>query len=326
MKLFGRNLIPFVLVAFAVYLLGNYQRDHHAPEGDLIKTSFLLTSRKYLDPPSGIPSSNTSVDSPILLVGDSHLDQRPTNCRYQEYLTTPVSSHSHWAYTPHVDVFSLGVSLTDSLKHELVIFEVVERNFFHFAQNFLATDSTVQIAPKSNNSQNHFSFVDGIGDGLRTLCSAFGLQHEWIKNDECQIRECHESIPLFSRDRLLITKKDEMHRKKPEEITAILNELKLKLRHHFQPMNIEFLVYIIPDKTTLYSPFCTCEDLHPSFLLSPPFSSNVSSPIIPMQTAIENGTMEVYKYSDTHLSPTGASIVGQHLDSEILAWLMSQEH
>ena len=326
MKLFGRNLIPFVLVAFAVYLLGNYQRDHHAPEGDLIKTSFLLTSRKYLDPPSGIPPSNVSVDSPILLVGDSHLDQRPTNCRYQEYLTTPVSSHSHWAYTPNVDPFSLGVSLADSSTHDLVIFEVVERNFFRFAQDFLATDSTVQIAPKSNNSQNQFSFVNGIGAGLRTLCSAFGLRHKWIKNDQCQIRECHESVPLFSSDRLLMTKMVEQHRKKPEEVTAILDELTLKLRQDFKPMSIEFLVYIIPDKATLYSPFCNCEDLHPSFLSNLPVSSNVSSPIIPMQTAIANGTMEVYKYSDTHLSPTGASIVGQHLDSEILAWLMSQEH
>ena len=66
--------------------------------------------------------------------------------------------------------------------------------------------------------------------------------------------------------------------------------------------------------------------LHPSFLLEPHLIDHIQSPVFSMREAVATGTMEVFKYSDTHLAPAGAKIVGEHLNGVLKQWAENQPY
>ena len=67
----------------------------------------------------------------------------------------------------------------------------------------------------------------------------------------------------------------------------------------------------------------------PEFLLFLPIvfglywfiTRRIQSPVLPMREAVEAETMEVYKYSNTHLAEAGAQIVGEYLSKALQLWV-----
>ena len=50
------------------------------------------------------------------------------------------------------------------------------------------------------------------------------------------------------------------------------------------------------------------------------WTGHVQSPVFSMRDSVAAGTMEVFKYSDTHLVPASAKIVGHHLNGVQKEW------
>ena len=105
------------------------------------------------------------------------------------------------------------------------------------------------------------------------------------------------------------------NRKKPEETQSIIRDLTVRLHDILDPKNIEFLLYVIPDKETVYTDFFDSKKLPASFLEYDSLPLEVISPVNELKHAVNKGEMEVFKYSDTHLGESGARIVGQHLQA-----------
>ena len=319
MKSFGIKLIPFVVGAASFWLLGWYQANFHAHEGDLVRTGFLITQRHYEDP-DPIPTARDTAIHDILLVGDSHLNQSPTNRRFQEHITIPMSVHSHWSYEGSLNPITLGVSLARKQKPKLVVFEMVERNLVHFALDHLHADS-IETPPIITTRRAVGSQVfSHLGNGVRTSAALLNIRHKWLKNDQSKVLTSRSSPPLHSHDQILITKKVWERRKPPGEVTSIINSVKQVLTQQLEPFRTEFIIYVIPDKATVYSDFFECSDLHPSFLLNGALPDKIHSPVHAMRRAVNDGIMEVYKYSDTHLGVNGAQITGTHLNGILEGW------
>ena len=324
MKSFGVKLTPYLLGAALFWLLGWYQANFQAPEGDLFRTSFLIGTRHYPDP-LPLSAARDSIVHDILLVGDSHLDPSPTSRRFQTHADLPVSSHSHWAYENFSDPFSLGVALSREQSPRLVIFEVVERNLIHFAHGFMQLDSLPEprIASPHKHIEGGFSHL---GNGVRSAASLLNIRHKWCQNDQCRILPCTKSPPLYYDNSIFLTKMVWERRKPPHEVLPVLNQLHQALSARLKPNGIDFIIYVIPDKATVYSDFFDSAGLHPSFLLDPSFTDRVQSPVFSMRKAVTAGTMEVFKYSDTHLAPAGAKIVGEHLNGVLKQWAENQPY
>lgn len=314
MKSFGIKLVPFVIGASSFWLLGWYQAKFHAQEGDLVRTGFLITKKHYENPHS-TPTARDTATHDILLVGDSHLDQTPSNRRFQNYLSTPVSAHSHWSYEAHTNLFTLGVTLAKVQQPKLVVFEVVERNLTHFAQQHLSQDSIAIPPIRTPQITAETRAFSHLGNGVRTAAGLLNIRHKWLKNDRCRVIQSQGNAPLHEHNHLLFTTDIWDFRKPPNEVTSIVDSLQKALTVRLHPFGINFIIYIIPDKATLYSDFFDSSNLHPSFLLENALPIKVYSPIQPMLAAVNEGVMEVYKYSDTHLGRSGAEIVGNHLQS-----------
>ena len=314
MKSFGINLIPFVAGAALFWLLGWYQANFHAQEGDLVRTGFLITKRHY-DTTDPIPTARDTTIHDILLIGDSHLDQSPVNRRFQHHLNSSVSAHSRFSYEGVPNPFMLGVALAREQRPKIVVFEMVERNLVGFAQQYLNQDSIraqLILAPKQNTPVFEFSHL---GNGVRTAAGLLNFRHKWLKNDQCEVLSSRGEPPLHNHDQLLFLNKIWELRKPPNEVTSIVDSLQQVLTQQLDAIDSDFIIYVIPDKATVYSDFFESSNLHPSFLLNDTLPSKVHSPIHSMRKAVNDGVMEVYKYSDTHLGLAGAQIVGNHLQS-----------
>ena len=324
MKSFGIRLIPYVLGVALFWLLGWYQTHFQAPEGDLVRVGFLITDRHYPDPePLAKVRDTSSCD--ILLVGDSHLDQSPTSRRFQNHLNLEVSAHSHFAYEDH-NPFSLGMALALQQSPELVVFQVTERTLIYFARRFLQKKDAItapRIAPHPQKQES--SGFSHLGNGLRTAASFFDIRLNWCLNHRCKVVPCTSRCPLYSNDKIFLIK-EVWRRPPPREVWPILKKLKEDLSNRLGPQGTDFLIYVIPDKATVYSDFFDATDLPPSFLLESPWPADVYSPIHEMREAVHSGTMEVFKYSDTHLAEAGAKITGQHLTEVLQQWTEGPSH
>lgn len=319
MKSFGINLIPFVAGAVFFWLLGWYQANFHAQEGDLVRTGFLITERHY-ENPDPIPTTRDNTLHDILLVGDSHLDQNPSNRRFQKNIAIPVSAHSYWSYEGSLNPFTLGVALAKEQKSKLVVFEVVERNLVHFTKEHFSHDSIAPPSTKTTTLKMEKKAFSHLGNGARTAAALFHIRHKWFKNDQCRVLPSRSDTPLHSHDQILITKMVWERRKPSSEINAIVDSLKQVLTHQLKPFGTDFIIYVIPDKATVYSDFFESSSLHPSFLLGSELPDKLHSPVKAMRNAVNAGVMEVYKYSDTHLGEAGAQITGAHLNGILADW------
>ena len=325
MKSFGKRLIPFILGTTLFGMLGWYQANFHAMEGDLVRSSYLITNRHYSDPVLLPPSRDTTARK-ILLVGDSHLNQSPSSRRFQNYMDIEVSSNSCWAYESPRNPFTLGVALATQRHPDLVVLEVVERNLIKFAREFLQLESIpepeIPIATPKKRGQP----LKHIGNGARTAASLLNIRHKWLQNDQCRVLPCSKKPPLHSPSSLFLTKNVWANRKPSHEVTPILDQLKQSLADLLNPKGIDFFIYIIPDKATVYNDFIDPVGLPPSFLLEAPLPTDVYSPLAEMRKAVNAGTMEVFKYSDTHLGEAGAQIAGTHLNEIIQSWTENQSY
>ena len=310
MKSFGKRLIPFFLCAALFWMLGWYQANFHAPEGDLVRSSFLITTRHYPDPIQLPPARDTTARN-ILLIGDSHLDQSPLTRRFQNHLDIEVSSNSCWAYESP-NPFLLGLALARETNPDLLVIEVVERNLVPFASDFCRQDNILEPKIKGTSPKRKNSGFHHLGNGVRTAASILTIRHRWYQNDKCRTVPSTKYIPLYSHDEIHLINKV-WSRPPAQEATTVLKELKDALSNQLGTRGIDFFIYVIPDKATVYHDFFDSADLPPSFLLEKSLPPDIYSPILDMREAINAGTMEVYKYSDTHLGEAGAQITGAHL-------------
>ena len=317
MQSFGAQLIPYLLGAALFWLLGWYQANFHAPEGDLVRSSFLITTRHYPDPIQLPPARDTTACN-ILLVGDSHLDQRPSIRRFQNHMDIEVSSHSCWAYESP-NPFVLGLALAEEANPKLLVVEVVERNLAHFAGDFLRKESILKPRIKDSATEPSDRGFHHLGNGVRSAASILNIRHKWCQNDKCHTAPCNAHVPLYSQDKIHLINKI-WNRPPAQEAKSALKELKEAFSNRLETRGVEFFIYVIPDKATVYQEFFNSASLPTSFLLEGSLPTSVYSPITEMRKAVNAGTREVYKYSDTHLGEAGAKIAGTHLNEIIQSW------
>jgi len=121
---------------------------------------------------------------------------------------------------------------------------------------------------------------------------------------------------LHNENELLSISKTRKLRQSPDKIFNQLERLKPILDSISHMHDAEYLLFIIPDKISVYEDFLPAGAItKPSFLNDPRLNDFpwVVSPLNQLKTAAEQGEMELFKYSDTHFGPAGAAIAGQSL-------------
>ena len=318
MRQFLIQLLPYFLVAAVLQGIGDIQQSYFAGEGDLIRLGRLFPRRYYKDTPPMSPAQSAEYHE-VLLVGDSHLDQAPRQRRFQHYLTTPTSSHSYWSYEKGQNPIITAIRLIhqNKLQPKVLIIEIIERNLVSSTIDFLRCKDFSQPLEAKPWSKKRITFPYHIDEGVASLLSIASVQNSWFNNHRCTKLKTTTPPPLFNNHNLLLLSESINNRKPISETEKFILVLNDSLHKILDPLEIPFVVYIIPDKATVYSNHFDSSILPPSVLDHDPLSGIISSPVVELRQAVADGQMEVYKYSDTHLGESGARIVGIHLQNVI---------
>ena len=316
MKQFAIRSLPYIFIAILLQGIGWYQLKYFAGEGDLIRIGAHFIPRRYTDTPI-LPEAQSKQAEQVLIVGDSHLDQSPLKRRFQEYLTTPSSCHSFHSYENGKNPIISAVKLVEHSNYqpETLVIQIIERSLLASALDFVASrDLSDPLRPKVWKQRTN-TVPYRIDNGIAASLTFLGITNSWFNNHRCLTLKTTNSPPLYHNHLILLLSKVFNNRKKPEETQSIIRDLTVRLHDILDPKNIEFLLYVIPDKETVYTDFFDSKKLPASFLEYDSLPLEVISPVNELKHAVNKGEMEVFKYSDTHLGESGARIVGQHLQA-----------
>ena len=318
MRQFLIQLLPYLLIGVFLQGLGYIQSTYFAGEGDLIRLGRFFPKRHYKDTPP-MSTAQSAECHEVLLVGDSHLDQAPIQRRFQHYLTTPTSSHSHWSYENGRNPLITAIKLIRQNKPQpkFLIIEIVERNLIPSAIDFLRYQDFSQPLKTKNGQKGHISLPYHVDEGIASLLSVGNFRVSWFNNHLCQKLKTTKPPPLYNNQNILLYSEELNEQKSISESAKTIEALDNRLHETLDPLGIPFFLYIIPNKATVYSNYFDSSIVARSILDHSPMPGTITSPVFELRQAVADGQMEVYKYSDTHLGTSGARIVGMHLKNLI---------
>lgn len=312
-------LTPFA-VLFSLSLLSN-------PEsGDLARMAGLQKAPYHHQPDhEDVPIQilNGHKDSSLVIIGDSFLNRSERSRNLQRHISNdlkiiPFCSRLFDESNP----FRLLQHTSDSLLKigsiapSLVILESVERAT---AGRLKTLNQTAGVQNNLVQPVQSWSSKTAIKKGITLVITrvlSFIGSHKTGSSQVYQLKiqdgwqgiGIPSWIPVFAGDALYNTNSIDQEELKPHFDTL------LEIAKDFFPeAEIKFL--IIPDKSSVLTKFydtprrneaINWENLHP----------NILYPIRPLQTAIEQGIPDVYRWGDTHLGNNGSKIVGEYINSK----------
>ena len=323
MKIFAINLLPYIIALISVSFVGWDQKQNHAPEGDLIRMGFLRSLHQYEN--KADRTENDEIDATTFIFGDSFLIQDDSST-YSRHLDTPTHDFCWFEqyFAAHsASIFNLAFEFNpDSTKINHIIFEAIERTISKHAEKTLEQSREQTHTANRHLIQNKetSNWYRHYPNGLRSIAAMIGVQSHFLQNNECLITRSHRHLPLHNKHNLLSISNTQKLRKSPDEIFNQLERLKPILDSISHLHNAEYLLFVIPDKISVYEDFLPSEAIpKPSFLNDPRLDEFpwVVSPLNQLRTAAEQGEMELFKYSDTHFGPAGAAIAAERLQKAI---------
>ena len=317
MKTFAIKLLPYIIALISVSLVGWNQKRYHAPEGDLIRLGFLRSLHQYEN--KAHRTEKDAAEATTFIFGDSFLIQDDSST-YSRHLDTPTQDFCWFQKqftAPEASIFNLAFEFNpDSSKINHIIFETIERNISRHAGAALNHSNTLKPLVDKNGSRKSIMWHRHFPNGIRTIASDLGIQRCFLKNNNSLRTRSTSELPLYRSNELISTIQTRRFRQSPDEVFNELERLKPILDSISNLHDAEYLLFIIPDKISVYEDFLPSGVIaKPSFLNDPGLNDFpwVVSPLNQLKTAAEQGEMELFKYSDTHFGPAGAAIAGQSL-------------
>lgn len=312
-------LCPFA-VLFSLSFLSN------PDSGDLarmagLRNTFYLHQQDFGD--VHVEILNGQKDSSVVIIGDSFLNRSESSRNVQHHVTNsfkilPFCTRLLDESNPFklLEFVSDSVSKIGGSPPRLVILECVERAAADRIESLSQTANVKNISVKS---VKNWTPKTAIKKGMILALSKFWRSVGSHKTGsgkvyQLRVREKYQGqglppwVPVYAYDALY----RESTKLQREEFQAHFNTLSEKVASLFPQAEVKFL--IIPDKSSVLAPFyelpsqnepINWEDLH----------SNILYPIEPLQTAIEKGISDVYRWGDTHLGNNGSRIVGDYIQS-----------
>ncbi|MGB5982418.1 MAG: hypothetical protein WBG46_09750 [Nonlabens sp.] len=324
--------IPLIVLIIVTYLF--YSKN----DGDLLRLGHLPNlypeySRKFIKEKPEIlyktvDQDLSEVDFEVVTIGDSFAQQNNTSGGFKNYIarSTDVLHIYRNLYKNQINGLHALINSDFFQKHKTktVVLEIVQRDAINLTKK-VDRDSLIKLAKikaQISDRKNRINEKRGNSNDINILSDVPNFTYNSCKFIFTDCNELSEKVSRFklknspfsidSGDLLVYSKDLNNLDIKPEDINLLNQELSV-LSSKLKKLNVELLVFFAPDKYSFYySSLEESEQLEKSNFFEQ-FDS-IDNKNYKYFNALQylqkfNSLKDIYRYDDTHWSPTGDSLI-----------------